>query len=42
MVPARGAGETLAVLRIGVDGDVRLRARKAALRANVTVVGWIS
>ena len=33
--------ETLAVLRLGKGGDVRLRAREASLRANLTVVGWI-
>lgn len=41
IVPAKGARETLAVLRIGVDGDVRLRAWDSSLRANLTVVGWI-
>jgi hypothetical protein len=41
VVPANGARETVAVLRIGVEGDVRLRARDSALRANLTVVGWI-
>jgi hypothetical protein len=41
VVPARAGRETLSVLRIGKGGDVRLRARDAALRANLTVVGWI-
>lgn len=41
IVPAKGARETLAVVRIGVEGDVRLRAWDSSLRANLTVVGWI-
>ncbi|HUV47964.1 MAG TPA: hypothetical protein VMX11_03205, partial [Actinomycetes bacterium] len=41
VVPARVGRETLAVLRLGKGGDVRLRAREASLRANLTVVGWI-
>ena len=40
VVPARTGRETLAVLRLGKGGDVRLRARDAGLRANLTVVGW--
>lgn len=41
VVPARAGRETLSVLRLGKGGDVRLRARDAALSANLTIVGWI-
>jgi len=40
VVPAGVGRETLSVVRIGKGGDVRLRARDAALGANLTVVGW--
>lgn len=41
IVPRRAGRETLSILRLGKGGDVRLRARDAALRANLTIVGWI-
>ena len=41
LVPKRRSSESLAVVRLGVAGDLRLKARDATLRGNVTVVGWI-
>ena len=41
VVPKHRSSESLAVVRLGVGGDVRLKARDASLRGNVTVVGWI-
>jgi hypothetical protein len=41
IVPADGARETVAVIRLGTDGDLRVRARDAKVRANLTVLGWI-
>ncbi len=41
VVPSRSSRETLAVVRIGKGGDLRLRARDATIRPNITVVGWI-
>jgi hypothetical protein len=41
IVPAGGARETLAVIRLGKGGDLRIRSQDSRLRANLTVVGWI-
>ncbi|MCZ3387725.1 MAG: N-acetylmuramoyl-L-alanine amidase [Actinomycetia bacterium] len=41
IVPARGARDTLAVMRLGKGGDLRVRSRDSTLRANLSVVGWI-
>lgn len=41
LVPKRRSSESLAVVRLGVGGDLRLKARDATLRGNLTVVGWI-
>jgi hypothetical protein len=41
IVPRDGARETVAVLRLGAGGDLRVRARDAQVRANLTVLGWI-
>jgi hypothetical protein len=41
IVPREGARETVAILRLGTGGDLRVRARDAKVRANLTVLGWI-
>ena len=41
VVPKNSSRETQAVLRIGKAGDIRVRAKAARVRANLTVVGWI-
>jgi hypothetical protein len=41
VVPKRRSSETLAVVRIGKRGDLRLKANDGTLKGNLTVVGWI-
>lgn len=41
IVPSRGSRETLAVIRLGKGGDLRVESMDSALRANLTVIGWI-
>ncbi|MEP7115089.1 MAG: N-acetylmuramoyl-L-alanine amidase, partial [Ilumatobacteraceae bacterium] len=41
IVPGRGSRETLAVIRLGKGGDLRVGSMDSALRANLTVIGWI-
>jgi hypothetical protein len=41
VVPKRRSSETLAVVRIGKRGDLRLKAKDGTLKGNLTVVGWI-
>ncbi|HEX5018301.1 MAG TPA: hypothetical protein VFX15_12040, partial [Actinomycetes bacterium] len=40
-VPKRRSSESVAVLRIGKRGDLKLKAKDASLRGNLTVLGWI-
>jgi len=41
IVPARQARETLAVMRLGTGGDLRVRSEDSRLTANLSIVGWI-
>ncbi|MCZ3385950.1 MAG: peptidoglycan recognition protein [Actinomycetia bacterium] len=41
IVPARGSRETLAIVRLGQGGDLRVGSMDSRLRANLTVIGWI-
>jgi hypothetical protein len=41
IVPDKSARDTLAVVRLGDGGDVRIRALDAQLRADLQVLGWI-
>lgn len=41
MVPKHRTSESIAVMRIGRNGDLRLKAKDASLHGNLTVLGWI-
>jgi hypothetical protein len=41
MVPRHRSSESVAVIRIGRDGDLRLSAKKGTVHSNLTVLGWI-
>ena len=41
MVPRHRSSESVAVIRIGSDGDLRLSAKKGTIHGNLTVLGWI-
>jgi hypothetical protein len=41
MVPRHRSSESVAVIRIGRDGDLRLGATQGSIRGNLTVLGWI-
>jgi hypothetical protein len=41
IVPGGGARDTLAVMRLGKGGDLRVRSKDSTLRANLSIVGWI-
>ncbi|MFL6288154.1 MAG: N-acetylmuramoyl-L-alanine amidase [Actinomycetes bacterium] len=41
MVPRHRSSESVAVIRIGRDGDLRLSAKKGTVHGNLTVLGWV-
>jgi hypothetical protein len=41
MVPRHRSSESVAVVRIGRDGDLRLSARAGTIRGDLMVLGWI-
>jgi len=41
-LPRGGSRESVVVVRIGADGDIRLGASGAKVRGGLTLLGWVS